>query len=204
MNRTLVGSILAVVLSSVSYATDQRADIILHNGIIYQLHTPTPNRTLPLDSLFRGDERKPRLWPRPSSGSSTSCHRGYVAIWEIIDDTLFLKGIDAWHIDREEATKTGKSGSADQFFRTSYLSGPKSGNIYKADLRKLFPKRFKKNGVKAEWFSGSLTLTIELYATVMEKHTIRLRLKNGKILANTSPADAVKEKGKPKAKEDDE
>jgi len=51
MNRILLSSILAFVLNSVSHGTPQRPDIILHNGIVYRLHTPLQNRTLPLREL---------------------------------------------------------------------------------------------------------------------------------------------------------
>ncbi len=182
MNRVLLClAVVAItfVLTPTTYGTIQRSDIILYNGIVYQLRTPTPNRTLPLDTLWKDQKTKPRLYSIPG-GMSSNCWRGYVAIWEIADDTLFLKGIDAWQVEHEKARIPLQEGGI--------RVDPSAGSV-KSDLRKLFPKRFKEHRVKADWFSGNLTLTTGYLNKVMEE--LPLQFKNGKIL--TSPKNNEKE-----------
>jgi hypothetical protein len=60
--------------------------------------------------------------------NSTACWRGYVAIWQIQDGILYLAALNAWQGDQ------------------------------KADLKRLFPDRFKSGKVKADWFTGALSL----------------------------------------------
>jgi hypothetical protein len=109
-------------------ATPQRPDLIAYDGVLYELHTPQPNTNLPLESAWPERKDRPNLSERPNSPNSTACWRGYVAIWQIEDDTLYLAGLDAWQGDQ------------------------------KADLKKLFPDNFKNGRVKADWFTGGLSL----------------------------------------------
>ncbi len=116
-------------LATQAQATMQVPDIITHDGIVYKLHTPTPNKALPLEILWKDHKSRPRLSEGPGGLMSSACWRGYVAIWEVEKSILYLKGLDAWQVDK------------------------------KADLKSLFPERFKKGRVKADWFSGVLGLS---------------------------------------------
>jgi hypothetical protein len=62
--------------------TAQRADIIIIDGKEYPLFTN------PLEDYWTEENPKPPIgWPM------TSCWRGYIATWEIIDNSLYLIGI---------------------------------------------------------------------------------------------------------------
>lgn len=87
------------------------------------------NRGFPLEMLWKDRKARPRLSEGPEGMMSSACWRGYIAIWEVEKGTLYLKGLDAWHGEK------------------------------KADLKLLFPKRFKNGKVKANWFTGTLALS---------------------------------------------
>ncbi|MDD1474991.1 hypothetical protein MEO41_27530 [Dolichospermum sp. ST_sed4] len=62
--------------------TAQRADIIIIEGKEYPLFTN------PLEDYWTEENPKPPIgWPK------TSCWRGYIATWEIIDENLYLTDI---------------------------------------------------------------------------------------------------------------
>jgi hypothetical protein len=62
--------------------TMQDLDIIIIKGVQYSLWT------FPLDTYWTKWKRKPKV-----QVNRTSCWRGYVATWEIIDNVLYLKDI---------------------------------------------------------------------------------------------------------------
>jgi hypothetical protein len=131
--------------------TWQSPDILIYEGVVYQLDTPLPNGELPLDAL----KGMPPLSPRPGVLVSTACWRGYVAIWEVHEGVLYLKGLNAWVGDT------------------------------KANLRTLFPDRYKEGKVKADWFTGGLVLTTTDGRTRKEikvNTKITLRFQNGALL----------------------
>ena len=108
-------------------ATRQRPDLITFDGVLYELpHLPSKN--FPLESLWPDRKDRPNLSERPNSPNSTACWRGYVAIWQIEKDILYLAALNAWQGDQ------------------------------RVDLKTLFPKRFRNGKVKADWFTGSLSL----------------------------------------------
>jgi hypothetical protein len=101
-------------------------------------------------------KNRPNLSERPNSPNSTACWRGYVAIWQIEDNILYLAGLNAWQGDK------------------------------KADLRTLFPKRFKNGKVKADWFTGGLSLYADKDTSVALVFTKgKLTLSPNKILEGT-------------------
>ncbi len=179
MNRVLLSLAITVVLNLPTYGTLQRPDIIIYNGVVYELRTPSPNRILPLDTLWKDQKVKQRLYPHPIAMSS-NCWRGYVAIWEIANDTLYLKGIDAWQEDPKKSIIPLKGDDV--------RVDPSAGAV-KVDLRKLFPQRFKDQRIEADWFSGNLTLAIGGFNNVVEEFT--LQFKNGKISANPKNSETA-------------
>ena len=73
--------------------TTQICDTILYNGKNRGLHS------YPLDDLFKAGFLRPYSLLRPGV-TWTACHRGYVASWEIKEQTLFLIAIDGpWPLD---------------------------------------------------------------------------------------------------------
>lgn len=110
-------------------AVPQRPDIVIMDGIVYVLpESSSPAERLPLELLWKDPATRPKLSPARGGGGITSLQRGYVAIWEVSDQALYLRGLDAWQ-----------------------------GNA-RADLKTIFPQSYRDGKVKAEWFSGTLTL----------------------------------------------
>ncbi len=130
MKKTVLVVIALSCLAMPAMATWQRPDLIAYDGILCELHTPLPNKNLPLESLWPDRKDRPNLSEMPNGLASTGCYRGYVAIWQIEGNTLYLAGLNAWQGDK------------------------------KADLNSLFPNRFKNGRVKADWFNGGLSLSI--------------------------------------------
>jgi len=123
------------------FGTAQIPDLIIYKGDTLSLNN------LPLNSF----PNKELINPQKLFGSSgcfyTACWRNYVATWEIINGELYLKKI------RNACYPTSMSGVS-----VSYKSGIKKdslGNEY-ADLKKIFPQRFKNGKVKADWVNGKL------------------------------------------------
>ena len=72
--------------------TAQMMDTLFFNGEKFSLAGDAP---LP--------EQHPRLIRGDEVISSTACWRGYLAIWEIKDNRLFLKSISGrWHLEGKE------------------------------------------------------------------------------------------------------
>jgi hypothetical protein len=103
----------------------QIPDIIFVSGEKMDLYSN------PLEQYWIRQDKK-----RPAFYTFSSCTRGYVATWEIIDKQLILKNID---------------GSVE---RRTLLFGKESVRF---TLGKLFSKAGRK-GVKAGWFSGKLRI----------------------------------------------
>ncbi len=117
-------------LAAQTYATEQRPDIVIHEGVIYNIYQEE-NKDFPLELLWKDpNTTRPAqvLTDSPGGIKSTACWRGYVAIWEVEKGVLYLKGLDSWQGEK------------------------------KVNLKDLFPKRFKDGKVKADWFTGNLKL----------------------------------------------
>ena len=113
---------LGVVLCTVdSYGTAQQPDILLYKGKMYSLYTN------PLEGYFK---KYPYKKPK-TSVRSTSNWRGYVATFELIDSTLFLRDIQIKERDEKNRLRT------------------------KSVMSEVFPGQ---EIVNVEWFSGLLTL----------------------------------------------
>jgi hypothetical protein len=143
-------------LGTSAYATVQRPDIVIQEGVVYRL--PERGNTFPLEALWADTTSRPKLTEGPNGMMSTACWRGYIAIWEIEDGVLYLKGLDAWLGDK------------------------------KADLKTLFPKRYKNGKVKADWFTGALNLSTSF--GLVEDPSVTLKFEKGKQLP-TKPSTAT-------------
>src|SRR5262249_44300080 len=82
----------AILLSPVvSYAlvTGQAADIIFYEGQKRALYSN------PLEDYYRDDRKRPNFMIDPNTVSSGNW-RGYIATWEIKDNTLYMTKIESW------------------------------------------------------------------------------------------------------------
>jgi hypothetical protein len=118
--------ILLLTVAMPAYATEQWPDFLILNGVLYELPVSSyPSGDLPLESLWKNPRAELRF-----SVMSTGCWRGYTAVWEIKDDSLYLRALDAWRDHK------------------------------KVGLKDIFPERFKDGRVKADWFDGQLAAAV--------------------------------------------
>jgi hypothetical protein len=109
-----------------SFATDQIPDILIYNGCEFEINTsPTVIATHFLEFYFeKYPERRPKVL-------SSALWRGYFAIYEIINDEL-------WVID----IKTSNYGGRNELRYVSVINECLDGN----------------NGMKIDWFSGLIVI----------------------------------------------
>lgn len=123
------------------FGTAQIPDLIIYKGDTLSLYS------CPLNSFPNQD----LITPNELFGSRgcffTSCWRNYVATWEIIDNELYLCEI------RNACYPTSMRGVSVSF--KSEVDKDSIGSEY-ADLKVLFPQRFKNGKVKADWVNEKL------------------------------------------------
>jgi hypothetical protein len=159
MRKALIFVFALALSHTVAFATAQAPDVLLYDNKVYDLYAN------PLETFYKDEASRPRFQVQPGTISSGNW-RGYVAIWEIEGDTLFLKGIDSWVCDPT---------SSDESCR-------------KADLKELFGQQFRAGKVEATWFSGELRIPdgkmlqyVHMgYGTIYERDII-LTLQSGKV-----------------------
>ena len=100
MKHTIFFIAFISCLATQANATEQRPDIIIHDGVIYNLHGG-PNKDFPLELFWNDPNTRPNLCENPGGINSTACYRGYVAIWEVEKGVLYLKGLDSWQGDKK-------------------------------------------------------------------------------------------------------
>lgn len=122
-----IALILSVILlcSINLFATAQVADKIIYNGKEYMLHSN------PMEEYF---EKNPDKKPK-SEIMSTGLWRGYIATFEISDNSLYLKDIQIL-VNKETKDKSFETG-------------------WKSVLSQVVPDNKK---LKIDWFSGILVL----------------------------------------------
>jgi hypothetical protein len=153
MKRVIKIILFAVGLSLLtirSNATAQQPDILIYKGKKYSLYTN------PLEAYFRKyPDKKPK-----TSIISTANWRGYVATFEIVDSTLFLRDIE---IEDDDG---------------------KNGHRTRSAMGEVFPGQ---QVVALDWFNGLLTLPYGQliqyvhmgYSSAYENYTIlEIRLGN--------------------------
>jgi|GEM_PF-5099961 len=145
--------VLGLICGSPVHATTQTPEIVLINGGVYYLWPHQNGSTVPLESLWRDPEAK---LGKPAYRSD--CHRGYVGIWEIHDDCLFLKGLHGW---------------------SNWATGER------LDMKTIFPGRFKDGRVRADWFSGQPTFATSFGRHISNGRTT-LPFAKGKVVPPTT------------------
>lgn len=115
--------IIALTLSVLKVsATAQTPDLIIYEGEEYAMQTN------PLEIFFKKNPEK-----RPQrTVISTANWRGYVAMFEIVDNNLYLKNIEVWYYDDDSKEPSKKNA-----------------------LNEVFPNQEK---VKVDWMNGLLVL----------------------------------------------
>jgi len=152
MKYIVTGMSLLLLVAGPGNATPQAPDLITYNGAVYCLHTVGITDDLPLGALWRTSTNRPALSIGPNGLMSTGCYRGYVAHWTVEDGLLYLTGLEAFHNDN------------------------------KAELKTLFPDRFKDGRVKADWFTGTLTLSSKVVGP--DNVPITMKFEKGKQTPN--------------------
>jgi hypothetical protein len=128
MRKLLIAAVVLSFLPAVAHATAQVPDIVTYEG------KKRPLLTNPLESYFKKEDERPNFHTSPGV-RVTSNWRGYVAMWEVVDDTLYLVGLDSW-----------------------ICKDLRPENCKRADLKELFGEKYVDGKVKADWFTGELRL----------------------------------------------
>lgn len=152
--------LLAALLlsSSLARATHQEGDRLVFRGELFQIPV-FPLELSPLPGAGHTFTRTP-------GASDTGNLRGYVASWEIEDDTLWLVEIDGYHCAA-------------------------GGPCRRASLDALFPGRLEYGRVRATWFTGVLVSPGFCWGRspdpaqirqLLEKATLVIRVRDGCVL----------------------
>ncbi len=135
----LIFSLLFIVSNSQAFGTAQIPDILIYKGDTLSLFN-CPLAYLPNQELFR---------PQSLFGSSgcfyTACYRNYVATWTIDDDKFYLISIRnaCYPTDMKYVAISNKDAAAT--IGTEY-----------ADLKAIFPDKYKNGRVLADWLNKKL------------------------------------------------
>ncbi len=129
MRNLFLIAFLLMSFSTFVFATAQAPDILIHDNKVLNLFSN------PLESYYKNEKDRPKFYIYPHETSSGNW-RGYVAIWEIDSDELFLRGLDSWLCNSGTETEPPL--------------------CRKADLKELFGDKAVKNRVSATWFTGEL------------------------------------------------
>jgi len=121
--KTTTIIILFFILSFRAFSTGQAGDILVYKGDTVTIFST------PLEFRENIDSIRYKLFDYEENSYSTACWRGYIATWNLINDSLFL---------------------------TSIVSCADSK--LNADLNKLFPNEISENGIFAKWFKGSIDI----------------------------------------------
>lgn len=126
--------ILLTAFLSNSFATVQEPDIIIYKGNKLLLNA------YPLELLYKNGLERPNFFGDKKGCSMTSCWRDYKAMWEIIDNELYLTGIVSCCFPED--------------------------NI-KADLKELFGSKYIDGKVKADWVTANVFALTGKYMYVL-------------------------------------
>ena len=131
MRNFFLIAFLLMSSSTFAFATAQAPDVLIYDNKILDLFSN------PLESYYKDEKDKPKFYIYPNETSSGNW-RGYVAIWEITDGELFLRGLDSWLCDSGTETVPPL--------------------CRKADLKELFGNKSVKGKISATWFTGELRI----------------------------------------------
>jgi hypothetical protein len=121
MKFILACAILLLPAASYALVTGQEPDIIFYEGQKRRLFSN------PLEDHYSDGRKRPNFMVGPNT-LTTGNWRGYVATWEVKNNTLYLKHIESW-IGRRKVT-----------------------------LESLFGSKIRSGRVEATWFSGELRI----------------------------------------------
>lgn len=139
--KQILKILLFSLISINVFGTAQIPDLIIYNGDTLSLYS------CPLNSYPNQDLINPQGLFGSSGCFYTACWRNYIATWEIIDNELYLCEI------RNACYPTSMRGVSASAKSISDIDS--IGNEY-ADLKALFPQRFKDGKVKADWVEGTI------------------------------------------------
>ncbi len=166
MQKYLIVISLILFGSFTVWATGQAPDVLIYDHKIYDLFSN------PLESYYKSEKEKPAFRVHPNIISVSSGNwRGYVATWEIVEDVLYLRGIDAWICDYSKKIMD---------------------DCKRADLKAIFGAKCENGKVQGDWFTGDLRIPdgkqlqyVHMgYGSVYERD-ILLTVKAGKIVGKT-------------------
>jgi hypothetical protein len=148
-----------IVVSSISsvFGTPQETDVIFYENKVLPLYT------LPLSDYYK-TRTEPNFQMRPGF-QSTANWRGYIAYWEINDESLYLRGIESFVCQKSSCRK--------------------------ADLKDLFGEKCVAGKVWADWYTGKLVIfdgqskEIPNVIGVIYERTIELKIEAGKVTEKT-------------------
>ncbi len=172
MRNLFLITFLLMLFSTSALATAQTPDVLIYDNKVLDLFSN------PLESYYKDEKDRPKFYIYPHETSSGNW-RGYVAIWEITDGELFLRGLDSWLCD--SGTET-----APPLCR-------------KADLKELFGDKVR-GKVAATWFTGELRIPegkqlayVHMgYGSVYERDVI-IKVEAGKITGQKAIDNTKKE-----------
>jgi len=118
---------------------------MIYDGRFFEI-TEYPLQTFP----WPGDKRQ--IFEIAPGEIITGNYRGYRAIWEIIDRKIFLAGLDSFYKKSQDVNRTF---TQDHEKPVSYSPRNESE---RADLKKIFPSRFRDGRVFADWFTGTIRI----------------------------------------------
>jgi hypothetical protein len=169
--RQLLFSIGFLIISYNTFGTAQIPDILIYKGDTLSLFS------CPLYSYPNQDLVSPKNMFGSKGCFYTSCWRNYIATWEIVDNKLFLINI-----------RNACYPADGKYVAVSYKEVRDTIGREFADLKSLFPDKFKNGKVFADWVSekiispkGKLLFYIhDGFESIFEKE-IEFTIENGMI-----------------------
>lgn len=140
--KNIIKIILLLFLPIQLFGTAQTPDLVIYKGDTLSLYA------CPLESYMNDELITPKnLFGSRIGLCSTDCWRGYIAIWEIIDNKLYLKEI------KNYCYLSYMRNMAE--YNNAGIKIDSIGSEF-ADLKVLFPDRYENGKVKADWVNGKL------------------------------------------------
>ena len=125
MMRRIIKILIIIIFPVTVFATGQAGDRLIWNGDTLKVFNNPLNLRRDLNTL------RPKLFGEEEGGWMTSCWRGYIAEWTIIDEEIYLTNI----------------------FSCTYFE-----DSIKSDLKLVFDTEYENGKVKATWITGKLKI----------------------------------------------
>src|SRR5688572_25919644 len=145
------------IFNSISlFSTNQVKDVLIYEGdtfLLYSAYKDTVKYFMGMESplQFLGmDDLIFKEAGRDPENTSTSCYRGYIAVWIVKDSSIYLhKVIDC---------------------------GNRRGPTFNPIIEKLLNKKFENGLLLADWISGGINCMMDRYSTCRKSFDDRLKL----------------------------